>query len=83
MKRFILTEQQLREYIEIKKSEKIFYDIVEDLHKNVKYLNENISRQKANQSVINGYAQKHLINPRVTEMLVKHKIMNETGEIII
>ena len=83
MKRFILTEAQLLEYVEIKKSEKIFYDILEDLHKNVKFLNENISREKANRTVIENYRRKNLLTPRVTEMLIKNKIINEKSEIIL
>jgi hypothetical protein len=83
MKRFILTEAQLLEYVEIKKSEKIFYDILEDLHKNVKFLNENISCEKANRTVIENYRRKNLLTPRVTEMLIKNKIINEKSEIIL
>jgi hypothetical protein len=83
MKRFILTEAQLKEYVEIKKSEKIFYDIVEDLHKNKKFLNENISREKANQTIIENYRRKNLLTSRVTEMLIKNKIINEKHEIIL
>jgi hypothetical protein len=82
MKRFILRESQLREYVERKKSDKIFSDIMENLHKNTKFLNENISVNKANQSVIDDYDRKNLITPRVFEMLVKYKIINEKREII-
>jgi hypothetical protein len=82
MKRYILTESQLREYVEIKKSEKIFYEIVEKLHENVKYLNENISFKKANQSVLENYNKKKLITPKVYDLLIKHRIMDEKYEII-
>jgi len=82
MKRFLVTKAQLNEYVERKKAEKIFYDIVESLHKNVKFLNENISREKVNQSVIKDYERKNLITPRVYEMLVKHKIVDQKNEII-
>lgn len=82
MKRFLVTKAQLNEYVERKKAEKIFYDIVESLHKNTKFLNENISREKANQSVIKDYKRKNLITPRVYEMLVKHKIIDPKSEII-
>jgi len=58
MKKFIVTQVQLNEYVEKKKSEKIFYDILESLHKNVKFLNENVSHKKANQSVVEDYAKK-------------------------
>lgn len=82
MKRFVVTEAQLNTYVEQKKAEKIFYDIVESMHKNVKYLNENVSNKKANQSVIDVYQQKNLISPLVYEMLIKNKIINEKYEII-
>jgi acetate kinase len=82
MKRFILTEQQLREYVESKKAEKVFYDILEQIHRNKKFLNENVSHKKANQSVINRFQNKKLINQKVFEMLTKHKIINENYEII-
>ena len=82
MKRFIVTTEQLVEYVERKKAEKVFYEIMERLHKNVKYLNENVSPKKANQSVIEDYRRKNLITPRVSEMLIKSKIVNENYEII-
>jgi len=82
MKRFLVTKAQLNEYVERKKAEKIFYDIVESLHKNVKFLNENISCEKINQSVIRDYERKNLITPSVYKMLVKHKIIDQKNEII-
>ena len=82
MKRFLVTKQQLTEYVEKKKAEKVFYDIVEALHKNAKFLNENVSRDKVNQSVIKDFERKNLITPRVHEMLVKHKIIDQKSEII-
>ena len=82
MSRYILTEAQLLEYVEMKKSEKIFYDIVEDLHKNVKFLNENISIKKANMAIIENYRRKNLLTPRVIEMLTKNKIINENQELL-
>ena len=82
MKRFIVTTEQLKEYVERKKAEKVFYEIMEGLHKNVKFLNESVSPKKANQSVIDDYQRKNLLTPRVSEMLIKNKIINENGEII-
>ena len=82
MKRFLVTKAQLNEYVERKRAEKVFYDIVESLHKNVKFLNENVSHEKANKSVIDNYERKNLITPRVYEMLVKHKIIDQKSEII-
>ena len=82
MKRFIVTRAQLNEYIENKKAEKVFYEIVADLHATRKNLNENISRGRVNQSVIDNYTRKNRITPKVNEMLVKHGIVNEKREII-
>jgi hypothetical protein len=82
MKRFILTESQLKEYVERKKAEKTYYDIVERLYKNKKFLKENISHDSVNQSTIDDFKRKNLITPRVEEMLIKHKIINQKHEII-
>jgi hypothetical protein len=75
MKRFIITKEQLKEYIERKKSEKVFYNILECLHKNSKYLNESFSQKKVNQTVIDDYQRKGLITPLIYEMLIKYKII--------
>jgi hypothetical protein len=82
MKRFIVKKQQLIEYVEKKKSDKVFYNILEHLNKNVSLLTENVSHTKANQSVIDDYLRKNLITKEVAEMLIKHKITDETGQII-
>jgi len=82
MRKFILKKSQLKEYIEIKKADKIFYDIVEQIHNNKKFLNENISQKKANQSIIDSFRKKNLITPKVHNLLVKHKLVNENYQII-
>lgn len=82
MKRLIVTKAQLNEYIEKKKAEKVFYEIVANLHATRKNLNENISRGKVNQSMIDNYTRKNLITPKVNEMLIKYGIINEKREII-
>jgi hypothetical protein len=68
--------------VDSKKSERVFYDILEQIHRNQKFLNENVSHKKANQSVIDKFMSKKLINQKVAEMLIKHKITDETGQII-
>lgn len=80
MKRFIIREAQLKEYVEKKKTEKIFYEIIECLYKNKKYLNENISMEKVNNSMFENFKRKKLLTPRVNEMLIKYKILNENNE---
>ena len=82
MKKFIVTKAQLNEYIEKKKTDKVFYDIVADLHENQKYLNENISKHGVKQSIIDNYTRKNLITPKVNEMLIKYGIINEKQQII-
>ena len=82
MKKFLVTKKQLNEYIENKKAEKIFYDIIESLHKNVNLLNENISHEKVNQSVIDDYNRKKIITPKVNEMLIKYNVIDKNNKII-
>ena len=81
MKRIIVTRKQLNEFVERKRAEKVFYAIVENLHKNTKFLNENISKKKVNQATINDFQRKNLITPRVQEMLTKYKIVDENCQI--
>jgi len=82
MKTYIVKKEKINENVEKKKSDKVFYDIVERLHKNTKLLTENVSHKKANQSVVDDYKRKNLITPRVYEMLVSHKIISENYEIL-
>ena len=82
MKQFILTEAQLKEFIDYKKSEKVFYNILEKIYENKKHLNKNISHKKVNQSVINDFLNKKLITSKVNEMLIENKIINENYQII-
>lgn len=82
MKKFIVTKEQLNEYIERKKADRVFYDILADLHRNHKNLNENVSKTGANQSIIDNYRRKNLITPHVNEMLIKYGIINEKQQIL-
>jgi len=82
MRRIIVTKKQLDEFVETKKAEKIFYDIVEELHKNGKFLNEGALKSKANIAIIENYKRKNLIILKVFELLVKNKIINESYEIL-
>ena len=81
-KRYIVTEKQLREYVEKKMAEKTFFNIVEDLHKNNKFLNESTLIKKANQLVVDNYKRKGFLSPLVEDMLKNAKILNEKQEII-
>ena len=82
MKKFIVTEKQLNEYIKRKQEEKIFYSIVEDIYNNNKLLNENVSKKEANQTIIKNYLRKNLINNNIFKSLRKFHIINENNEII-
>jgi len=82
MKKFIVKKEQLNEYVETKKADKVFYEILGALHENMKNLNENVSLKGANQTVIDNYERKGLITSRVNEMLIKYNIVDEKREII-
>lgn len=82
MKKFIVKKEQLVEYVENKKAEKTFYNILEQLYTSSKMLNENISHLKVKQSIIDNYKRKELITPKVYEMLIANKIINENYEIL-
>lgn len=76
-KRFILTEQQLNKYIEDKKSQKIVNDILEEMYKNSKNLNESISLEKANATILEKYEKRKLLTPSVIKKLNEYKLMSK------
>lgn len=82
MRKFIIKKEQLVEYIERKKADKIYYNIMVDLHSNMKNLNENVSLKNINQDVINNYKRKNLITSRVYELLINNKIISKNYEIL-
>jgi len=81
-KKFILTKKQLEEFVENKKNEKVFYDIVETIYKNNKFLNENISKKNIKQNIIDLFSKNNLINSKVRGMLTKFGIINENNQIL-
>jgi len=81
-KKFILTKKQLEEFVENKKNEKVFYDIVETIYKNNKFLNENISKKNIKQNIIDLFSKNNLINSKVKGMLTKFGIINENNQIL-
>lgn len=80
--RIIIKKSQLNEYIERKKAEKVVSSILEEMHKNSKFLSEHISLIKANQTIIDKYRTQKLITPRVENMLKEFSIINESGQIL-
>jgi len=76
-KKIIVKESQLREYIKRKKNNKVFCEIVESLHNNSKYLSEQISKEKANKTIIENYRRKGLITPEVDKLLEEYQILDE------
>lgn len=82
MKKFIVTNKQLTDFVKNKQAEKVFYEIVADLHINHKNLNESVSLMKLNKNVIDNYRRKNLVTPKVEEMLIQHGILDENKQII-
>ena len=82
IKRIIVTKNQLNEYFQRKKSQKIFEHILEDMYENSKKLNENISLDKANQSIIEYYKNKKLLTPKVIKLLKEHHLMSNNNQIL-
>lgn len=81
-KRIIVTEEQLKNYIEKKKAEKTFNSILNEMHKNSKNLKDGISLNKANQTIIENYKDRNQLNPRVQNLLKEYNIVDDMGEII-
>ena len=82
MKTFIVKEEQLENYINNKKNEKVVDLILETIENNKKFLNENISLKKTNQTYIDDLKRKNVITPEIREMLISRNIINENNEII-
>lgn len=82
MKRFIVTKQQLEEYVEKKRAEKIFDAILVDLFENSKKISGNVSITKANQTVIENYKRKKMLTPKVQKMLIEYKIIDEDTKVL-
>lgn len=81
-KRIIVTKEQLNEYIERKKAEKVFGSILNEMHENSKYLKESISLEKANQTVIDKYESRKQLNSYVQKLLEDNNIIDSKGRII-
>jgi hypothetical protein len=81
-KRIIVTETQLNDYIERKKAKNVFNSILEEMYKNSKLLNNKISLDNANQTIIENYKRKKLINSHVQNLLKENRIIDDNGRII-
>lgn len=81
-KKFIVTEEQLKNYVERKKNEKIFAGILEEMKKNSKYLKENISLNNANQSIIDKFLNEKKITPDVKKLLKEFSIVDDDMQIL-
>lgn len=78
-KRIIVTEAQLKAYVERKKAEKVFASILSDMQRNSKYLNENMSLTKANELVIDKYKSENKITEHVEKLLKEYGIVDDKG----
>lgn len=81
-KRIIVTEAQLNEYIERKKAKKIFGEILKEMYNNSKHLDSKISLNNANQTIIESYKRKNLLNKHVQNLLKENMITDDKGQII-
>lgn len=81
-KNFIVTKEQLNEYMKRKKAQKVFFSILEDMQKNSKNLNEQISIDKANKSIIYKYKNNNKINEHVQKLLKEYSLIDENENLI-
>ena len=80
--KYIVTKEQLLEYIKRKKAKKIFESILEEMYENSKSLNENISLEKANKRIIDKYQENKQLTPNVIKLLKEHNLIKEDEQII-
>jgi len=80
--RLIVRKEQLLEYIERKKANKVFDSILEEMYANSKLLKENISLDKANKRIIEKYKNNKQLTPKVIKLLEDHNLIKEDKEII-
>ncbi len=82
MKKIIITKQQLNEYVQHKKNQKVFLNILKEFRKNSKNLDDKILIDKANQTVIDLYEHRNLINEDVKKMLIEYKLIGLNNKIL-
>ena len=76
-KRFIVTKNQIREYVRRRRDTQTLYEIVLKVYDSRKHLNENFSQEKFNRTVLNTYKEKGLLSESLIEQLRKLDIMAE------
>jgi hypothetical protein len=81
-KRIHVTKAQLSEYVERKKAENTVGSILEEMQRNSKNLNEQISLKNANKSVLDKFRQNNKITTRVENSLKEYGILDDNGQII-
>lgn len=81
-RRIIVTENQLKNYVNYKKDNKVFYEIVEAIYRNNKNINENMSKRKINQTIIDYYDKIGLLTESVVKMLGEHGLTDKNNNII-
>jgi len=80
MKKFIVTEEQLREYIEKKKAQKVFDKILESMYLHTKHLL--IPAKDAKNAVLEEFRRKNQITPKVEELLKEHNLLEDNTKVL-
>lgn len=81
-KRIVVTESQLKEYVERKKAEMVLGSILDEMRRNSKLLGENISLKGANQSIIHKYKLNGTLTPQVIKLLKEYGVVGEDLQIL-
>ncbi len=80
MKKFIVTEEQLREYIEKKKAQKVFDKILESMYLQTKHLL--IPAKDVQNAVLEEFRRKNQITPKVEELLKEHNLLGDNTKVL-
>lgn len=82
MGRIIITKKQLNEYLNKKKNEKYFYQILESIYFGNTNLKSDSQKLNYKQSIIDNLVNKGIMTKSLHESLVKHNIINDDLKII-
>jgi hypothetical protein len=80
-KKYILTKNQLNEFIESKINNKLFFDIIEKFN----FINENVNNKlnkSTKQTILDDLFNKNIINESVRNELIKYSIIDFDNKIL-